>query len=103
MTSRGRRRHTRGCPSTSTFPSSPGIDTAVSARRVTVVAAVALECKPPGAVASTTNYVVPLDAAPSGTTRPLVEILRDINKRVPETIVRSVSRRPSASDPVIPW
>ncbi|CAN6374770.1 unnamed protein product, partial [Urochloa humidicola] len=31
-TSRGRRRHTRGCPSTSTSPSSPGIDTAVSAR-----------------------------------------------------------------------
>ncbi|KAE8802647.1 snrk1-interacting protein 1 [Hordeum vulgare] len=49
------------------------------------------------------NYVVPLDAAPSGITRPLVEILRDLNKRVPETIVLPASRRASASDPVIPW
>ncbi|CAN6302760.1 unnamed protein product [Urochloa humidicola] len=70
---------------------------------VAVVAAAAPERKPPGAVASTTNYVVPLDAAPSGITRPLVEILRDLNKRVPETIVRPASRRASASDPVIPW
>uniref|UniRef100_A0A453MJC6 Uncharacterized protein n=1 Tax=Aegilops tauschii subsp. strangulata TaxID=200361 RepID=A0A453MJC6_AEGTS len=52
---------------------------------------------------STGNYVVPLDAAPSGITRPLVEILRDLNKRVPETIVLPASRRASASDPVIPW
>ncbi|KAL6638280.1 hypothetical protein ACP70R_025852 [Stipagrostis hirtigluma subsp. patula] len=67
------------------------------------VAAAAPERKPPGAVASTTNYVVPLDAAPSGITRPLVEILRDLNKRVPDTIVRPSSRRASASDPVVPW
>ncbi|CAN6286154.1 unnamed protein product [Urochloa humidicola] len=71
--------------------------------RVAVVAAAAPERKPPAAVASTTNYVVPLDAAPSGITRPLVEILRDLNKRVPDTIVRPNSRRASASDPVIPW
>jgi hypothetical protein len=55
------------------------------------------------AAASTSNYVVPLDAAPSGITRPLVEILRDLNKRVPDTIVLPASRRASASDPVVPW
>ncbi|KAL5209901.1 hypothetical protein ABZP36_005524 [Zizania latifolia] len=56
-----------------------------------------------GAAPSMTNYVVvPLDAAPSGITRPLVEILRDLNKRVPDTVVRS-SRRVSPSDPAIPW
>ncbi|GJN22641.1 hypothetical protein PR202_gb10228 [Eleusine coracana subsp. coracana] len=71
--------------------------------RRAVVAAAAPEWKPPGAVASTNNYVVPLDAAPSGVTRPLVEILRDLNKRVPDAIVRPASRRASASDPVIPW
>ncbi|KAJ1695071.1 hypothetical protein LUZ63_011769 [Rhynchospora breviuscula] len=35
----------------------------------------------------TTNYVVPLDKASSGITRPLVEILRDLNKRVPDNII----------------
>lgn len=34
----------------------------------------------------TTNYVVPLDKA-TGMTRPLVEILRDLNKRVPDKII----------------
>ncbi|XBI82660.1 hypothetical protein VPH35_091285 [Triticum aestivum] len=34
----------------------------------------------------TTNYVVPLDKA-TGITRPLVEILRDLNKRVPDKII----------------
>jgi hypothetical protein len=34
----------------------------------------------------TTNYVVPLDK-PTGMTRPLVEILRDLNKRVPDKII----------------
>ncbi|XP_044400441.1 DNA repair RAD52-like protein 2, chloroplastic isoform X2 [Triticum aestivum] len=74
--------------------------------RVRVVVAAARRKGPSGAVAaaaSTGNYVVPLDAAPSGITRPLVEILRDLNKRVPETIVLPASRRASASDPVIPW
>ncbi|VAH96700.1 unnamed protein product [Triticum turgidum subsp. durum] len=75
--------------------------------RVRVVVAAARRRGPSGAVAaaaaSTGNYVVPLDAAPSGITRPLVEILRDLNKRVPETIVLPASRRASASDPVIPW
>ena len=55
------------------------------------------------ATASTGNYVVPLDAAPSGITRPLVEILRNLNKPVPEIIILPTSRRASASDPVIPW
>ncbi|KAM3260705.1 hypothetical protein ACQJBY_051764 [Aegilops geniculata] len=49
------------------------------------------------AAASTGNYVVPLDAAPSRITRPLIEILRDLNKRVPETIVLPASRCASAS------
>lgn len=34
----------------------------------------------------TANYVVPLDKA-TGMTRPLVEILRDLNKRVPDKII----------------
>jgi hypothetical protein len=79
-----------------------------SRRRPTRVAAAAPpERKPPGAGAptttTTTNYVVPLDAAPSGITRPLVEILRDLNKRVPDAIARPASRRAAASGPVIPW
>ncbi|XP_078175786.1 DNA repair RAD52-like protein 2, chloroplastic [Carex rostrata] len=37
----------------------------------------------------TTNYVVPLGSASSGITRPLVEILRDLNKRVPDNIINS--------------
>ena len=49
------------------------------------------------AAASTGNYVVPLDAAPLGITRPLVEILRDLNKRVPETTVL-----PAAPPPPLP-
>uniref|UniRef100_A0A0D9W1G9 Uncharacterized protein n=1 Tax=Leersia perrieri TaxID=77586 RepID=A0A0D9W1G9_9ORYZ len=72
-----------------------------TSRRVAVVTAAAPERRPPAA--SSSSYVVmPLDAAPSGITRPLVEILRDLNKRVPDTVVRS-SRRTSPSDPVIPW
>ncbi|OAY80462.1 hypothetical protein ACMD2_05766 [Ananas comosus] len=38
------------------------------------------------AAVPTSNYVVPLDKA-SGITRPLVEILRDLNKRVPDKII----------------
>jgi hypothetical protein len=55
------------------------------------------------AAASTGNYVVPLDAAPLGITHPLIEILCDLNKRVPDTIVIPASPRASASDPVVPW
>ena len=92
----------------STFLPGPLPRAAHSNRRVSVrvVATAAAPRRRPLAVtaaASTGNYVVPLDAAPSGITRPLVEILRDLNKRVPDTIVLPASRRASASDPVVPW
>ena len=91
----------------STFLPGPLPRAAHSNRRVSVrvVAAAAAPRRRPLAIAaaSTGNYVVPLDAAPSGITRPLVEILRDLNKRVPDTIVLPASRRASASDPVVPW
>ncbi|OAY69470.1 hypothetical protein ACMD2_26679 [Ananas comosus] len=57
-------------------------------RRRAAVAAAAAEgggAKKGGGV-PTTNYVVPLDKM-SGITRPLVEILRDLNKRVPDKII----------------
>ncbi|OWM89834.1 DNA repair RAD52-like protein 2, chloroplastic [Punica granatum] len=53
------------------------------------------------------NYVVPLDGSPSSLqssviTRPLVEILRDLNKRIPDNILkpRVSDDQPSHS---IPW
>jgi hypothetical protein len=55
------------------------------------------------AAGSTGYYMVPVDVAPSGIARPLVEILHDLNKRLPVTIVIPASRRASASDPVVPW
>ncbi|XP_027364851.1 DNA repair RAD52-like protein 2, chloroplastic, partial [Abrus precatorius] len=57
---------------------------------------------------SNSNYVVPLDnSSPfsnsSCITRPLAEILRDLNKRIPDNIVKShVPGDPSAST-FIPW
>ncbi|KAK7310230.1 hypothetical protein RJT34_07616 [Clitoria ternatea] len=57
---------------------------------------------------SNSNYVVPLDnSSPfsnsSCMTRPLAEILRDLNKRIPDTIVKAhVPGDPSAST-FIPW
>ncbi|XP_014514724.1 DNA repair RAD52-like protein 2, chloroplastic [Vigna radiata var. radiata] len=57
---------------------------------------------------SNSNYVVPLDnSSPfsnsSCITRPLAEILRDLNKRIPDTIVKAhVPDDPSAST-FIPW
>ncbi|CAO2829058.1 unnamed protein product [Amaranthus hypochondriacus] len=42
------------------------------------------------------NYVVPFDAASSCITRPLAEILRDLNKRIPDTNLKPDSK-------VIPW
>lgn len=46
---------------------------------------------------SNSNYVVPLDnfSNSSCITRPLAEILRDLNKRIPDTIVKH--------DRFIPW
>ncbi|XP_020587858.1 DNA repair RAD52-like protein 2, chloroplastic [Phalaenopsis equestris] len=42
------------------------------------------------------NYVVPLDMSAAGLTRPLNEILRDLNKRVPDKII-------NPEDNSIPW
>ncbi|XP_057961074.1 DNA repair RAD52-like protein 2, chloroplastic [Malania oleifera] len=49
------------------------------------------------AAVSNSNYVVPLDKPSSCITRPLAEILRDLNKRIPDNI-----RRPQHST-FIPW
>lgn len=35
------------------------------------------------------NYVVPLDKSSSCITRPLAEILRDLNKRIPDNIIKA--------------
>ncbi|WOK95566.1 hypothetical protein Cni_G04273 [Canna indica] len=48
-----------------------------------------------GGAVSNSNYVVPLDLTPSFC-RPLKEILRDLNKRVPDNIINS-------DDNSIPW
>ncbi|GFZ07021.1 ARM repeat superfamily protein [Actinidia rufa] len=49
------------------------------------------------------NYVVPLDnsVASSFITRPLVEILRDLNKRIPDNIINTDDAIASAN--LIPW
>ncbi|KAK8710068.1 hypothetical protein V6N13_145410 [Hibiscus sabdariffa] len=52
------------------------------------------------------NYVVPLNKSfsPSNSsyiTRPLVEILRDLNKRIPDNVVKPPSN--SSSSTLIPW
>ncbi|GLU04138.1 hypothetical protein SLE2022_213010 [Rubroshorea leprosula] len=49
------------------------------------------------------NYVVPLDSPSSSSyiTRPLVEILRDLNKRIPDNIITTLPR--SSSSNFIPW
>ncbi|XAR48271.1 hypothetical protein NMG60_11031028 [Bertholletia excelsa] len=48
------------------------------------------------------NYVVPLDKSPmSCITRPLTEILRDLNKRIPDNIIRN--NDDDASTTFIPW
>eukprot|EP00252_Welwitschia_mirabilis_P025503 TRINITY_DN7995_c0_g2_i1.p1 TRINITY_DN7995_c0_g2~~TRINITY_DN7995_c0_g2_i1.p1 ORF type:complete len:198 (+),score=16.85 TRINITY_DN7995_c0_g2_i1:318-911(+) len=55
-----------------------------------------------GAVPST-NYVVPLDSHPTSSswlTRPLVEILRDLNKRVPDKVLKSDG---PVESKYIPW
>ncbi|EPS57210.1 hypothetical protein M569_17610 [Genlisea aurea] len=50
------------------------------------------------ATAPNSNYVVPLDKA-SCITRPLAEILRDLNRRVPENIIKSQDDQST----FIPW
>ncbi|KAI6686785.1 hypothetical protein NL676_032698 [Syzygium grande] len=55
------------------------------------------------------NYVVPLDRSFSSSytsfvTRPLVEILRDLNKRIPDDVVKPRPSHDHASSPnSIPW
>ncbi|KAK4762577.1 hypothetical protein SAY86_008345 [Trapa natans] len=53
------------------------------------------------------NYVVPLDKSFSSSyiTRPLVEILRDLNKRIPENIIKPLpfQDRDSDQSTFIPW
>ncbi|XP_038713976.1 DNA repair RAD52-like protein 2, chloroplastic [Tripterygium wilfordii] len=55
------------------------------------------------------NYVVPMDKSFSSPytsviTRPLVEILRDLNKRIPDNIVKPPpTHHPSSSTFSIPW
>ncbi|KAF8105691.1 hypothetical protein N665_0157s0256 [Sinapis alba] len=52
------------------------------------------------------NYVVPLErfSASSSITRPLIEILRDLNKKIPDNIVKSHDPGSSAaSSGFIPW
>ncbi|KAK9052647.1 hypothetical protein SSX86_029277 [Deinandra increscens subsp. villosa] len=57
--------------------------------------------KPVSAVPSS-NYVVPLDDSPSGITRPLAEILRDLNKRVHDNIIVKQADDDARSS-FIPW
>ncbi|WJX70169.1 hypothetical protein P8452_54306 [Trifolium repens] len=67
-------------------------------------------------VVSNSNYVVPIDDSfsfsnsSSCITRPLAEILRDLNKRIPDTLVKppppldpSSSSSSSSSSTFIPW
>ncbi|VVA98847.1 unnamed protein product [Arabis nemorensis] len=52
------------------------------------------------------NYVVPMDkfSSSSSITRPLIEILRDLNKKIPDNIVKGHDPRSSAaSSGFIPW
>eukprot|EP00252_Welwitschia_mirabilis_P025502 TRINITY_DN7995_c0_g1_i1.p1 TRINITY_DN7995_c0_g1~~TRINITY_DN7995_c0_g1_i1.p1 ORF type:complete len:202 (+),score=25.87 TRINITY_DN7995_c0_g1_i1:229-834(+) len=56
-----------------------------------------------GSSVPSTNYVVPLDSHPASSsclTRPLVEILRDLNKRVPDKVLKSDS---PVESKYIPW
>ncbi|XP_076956838.1 DNA repair RAD52-like protein 2, chloroplastic [Bidens hawaiensis] len=52
------------------------------------------------------NYVVPLDYNSPGITRPLAEILRDLNKRIPDNVVHVNQPHDddgSQSSTFIPW
>lgn len=52
---------------------------------------------------SSSNYVVPLDKS-SCITRPLAEILRDLNKRIPDNIIKSAPHLDQDHYPTfIPW
>lgn len=59
---------------------------------------------PPAAVPNS-NYVVPMDSNLSSCiTRPLAEILRDLNKRIPDNIITKTHEDLiNTSTPFIPW
>ncbi|KAK6923619.1 hypothetical protein RJ641_009819 [Dillenia turbinata] len=52
--------------------------------------------KPQAKAVPNSNYVVPLDKSASCMTRPLAEILRDLNKKIPDNILKPNST-------FIPW
>ncbi|KAI3698594.1 hypothetical protein L2E82_42251 [Cichorium intybus] len=54
-----------------------------------------------GSAVPSSNYVVPLDNSSSCITRPLAEILRDLNKRIPDNII--VKQLDSTQPASIPW
>ncbi|KAI3812375.1 hypothetical protein L1987_17082 [Smallanthus sonchifolius] len=54
-----------------------------------------------GSAVPSSNYVVPLDNSSSGITRPLAEILRDLNKRIPDNII--VKQPDDTQSSFIPW
>ncbi|KAJ7979712.1 Cobalt ion-binding protein [Quillaja saponaria] len=52
------------------------------------------------------NYVVPLDKSFASTTcinRPLSEILRDLNKRIPDKIIKTQAQVDHSTTTLIPW
>ncbi|KAI3787312.1 hypothetical protein L1987_41690 [Smallanthus sonchifolius] len=54
-----------------------------------------------GSAVPNSNYVVPLDNWSSSITRPLIEILRDLNKRIPDNII--LKQDDSTQSSFIPW
>lgn len=61
-----------------------------------------------GGAVPNSNYVVPLDKSFTSTnssciTRPLVEILRDLNKRIPDNIIKSSDDDHTSFATFIPW
>ncbi|KAI3694108.1 hypothetical protein L1987_77069 [Smallanthus sonchifolius] len=54
-----------------------------------------------GPAVPNSNYVVPLDNSSSCITRPLIEILRDLNKRIPDNII--LKQEDSSQSSFIPW
>lgn len=64
--------------------------------------------KKSGGAVPNSNYVVPLDKSFTSTnssciTRPLVEILRDLNKRIPDNIIKSSDDDHTSFATFIPW
>lgn len=57
---------------------------------------------PSSSSSSSSNYVVPLDKS-SCITRPLAEILRDLNKRIPDNIIKATPHEDDHYPTFIPW